>query len=133
MLTFFFVVLPHYWHWQSYPGRDFCSMERLLTLVRWLVMYLGQPLIPLPSSMTFFYDYLSISRSLWQPWTTLPALLMLTGCLVWAWRWRVRRPVFACGIFLFFAGHVMTSNVINLELAFEHRNHFPLIGIVLAL
>jgi hypothetical protein len=36
------------------------------------------------------------------------------------------------GILLFFAGHLLTSNILNLELAFEHRNQFPMIGIILA-
>src|SRR5690606_17648355 len=72
-LVFFLVIVPHYWHWNLYPGRDFSSVERLLTQGRVLIMYLGQILLPLPSSMTFFYDSLNLSRSLWQPWTTLPA------------------------------------------------------------
>jgi hypothetical protein len=38
----------------------------------------------------------------------------------------------ALGVFLFFAAHLITSNVIGLELAYEHRNHFALIGAVLA-
>ena len=35
-------------------------------------------------------------------------------------------------MFLFFAAHFIASNVIGLELAYEHRNHFALIGAVLA-
>ncbi|MCY1339280.1 hypothetical protein D9M69_251600 [compost metagenome] len=96
-------------------------------------MYIGQILLPLPESMKFFYDDIAISRSLWYPLSTLPALVLLIVLLAWAWSWRSRRPVFSLGVLLFFAGHFMTSNVINLELAFEHRNHFPLIGVVLAI
>lgn len=132
-LAYFAVVLPHFWHWDAYPGRDFSTPERLLTQARVLVMYLGQIVFPLPDRMPFIYDDLVVSRSLWQPWTTLPALLLLLALLIWAWRWRERRPLFALGVLLFFAGHFMTSNVIGLELVFEHRNHFPLIGAVLAL
>lgn len=126
------VALPHYWRWEAYPGRDFSSLERLLTQGRVLALYLGQILWPVPNSMPFFYDDLAISRGLLQPATTLPALLLLTGLLSWGWAWRHRRPLFALGILLFFAGHFLTSNVLNLELAFEHRNHFPMIGILLA-
>jgi len=128
-----FVVVPHYWRWDAYPYRDFSSYERLLTQGRVLAMYLGQIVLPLPNRLPFYYDDLVISRGLWQPLTTLPAWLLLFGLLAWAWHWRTRRPVFALGVFLFFAGHFMTSNVIGLELAFEHRNHFPLIGALLAL
>src|SRR5690606_40743870 len=35
-------------------------------------------------------------------------------------------------LLLFLASHAVASNVIPLELAFEHRNHFGLAGIVLA-
>jgi hypothetical protein len=130
--SFLLIIVPHYWSWDAYPGRNFSSYERLLTQARVLCMYLGQILLPLPSHMPFYYDWLQPSRGLLQPWTTLPALLLLLALLALAWRLRVRRPLFALGIFLFFAGHFVTSNVIALELAFEHRNHFPLIGIVLA-
>ncbi|WP_051176324.1 hypothetical protein [Luteimonas mephitis] len=130
---FLFYVVPHYWSWDAYAGRNFSSSERLLTQARVLCMYLGQILWPLPSHMPFYYDDLQPSRGLLHPWTTLPALLLVFGLLALAWRLRARRPLFALGIFLFFAGHAISSNVIGLELAFEHRNHFPLIGAVLAL
>jgi hypothetical protein len=127
------VVLPHYWSWGDYPGRTFSSAERLLTQGRVLVMYLGQILLPLPDRLTFFYDDLQISRSLFDPPSTLPAFVLIAALLAIAWRWREERPVFACGVLLFFAGHIITSNVINLEMVFEHRNHLPLIGVVLAI
>lgn len=132
VVVYAFVVVPHYWHWDAYGGREFSSYERLLTQGRVLVMYLGQILLPMPGWLPFHYDDLVVSRGLLLPLATLPAWLLVLGLLVWAWHWRIRRPLFALGVFLFFAGHFMTSNVINLELAFEHRNHFPLIGAVLA-
>jgi len=130
---YLFVVLPHYWSWGDYPGRTFSSAERLLTQGRVLVMHIGQILLPRPESMTFFYDDLPVSRGLLDPPSTLPALAMIAALLVLAWRWRGQRPIFACGVLLFFAGHALTSNVLNLEMAFEHRNHLPLIGVVLAI
>ena len=96
-------------------------------------MHIGQILVPLPRFMPFYYDWIEPSRGLLQPWTTLPAILLLLALLGIAWKMRVQRPLFALGVFLFFAGHFVTSNVLNLELAFEHRNHFPLIGAVLAI
>ena len=131
--AYLFVIVPHYWTWDTYPGRNFSSFERLLTQGRVLCMYLWEIVAPLPSNMPFYYDWLQTSRGLLQPWTTLPALGFLLALLATAWRMRNRRPLFSLGIFLFFSGHFVTSNVISLELAFEHRNHFPLIGIVLAI
>ena len=131
--VFVLLIVPGHWYPDSYPGRDFSSLERLLTQGRVLAMYLGQVLWPLPSHLPFYYDDLQPSRGLLQPWTTLPALLLVFGLLALAWRLRHRRPLLSLGILLFFAGHAVSSNIIGLELAFEHRNHFPLIGAVLAL
>lgn len=132
LLIYLLWVVPHHWSWNNYGMRDFNTIERLLTQGRILVMYLGQILWPLPSHLPFFYDNFEISHSLIEPASTLPALALIIGLLACAWWLRARRPLFAFGILLFFAGHFMTSNVLGLELAFEHRNHLPLIGIVLA-
>lgn len=132
LLVYLFVVVPHYWSWDTHAGRDFSTLERLMTQARVLGMYLGQIVLPYPDHMTFIYDGLPVSRSLWQPWTTLPAIALVAFLLAWAWRWRIKRPLFSLGVLLFFSGHFITSNVIALELVFEHRNHFPLIGAVLA-
>ena len=131
--AFLLLVVPRYWTSEPYAWRSFSSLERLLTEARILVMYLGQMLWPLPQSMPFYYDQLEPSRGLLSPPTTLLSLLLLAGLLGLAWALRARRPVFAAGVMLFFMGHFLTSNVLNLELAFEHRNHFPLIGFLLAL
>lgn len=132
-VAYFLLIVPHFWAWDAYPGRNFSSVERLLSQGRVLCMYLWQILLPMPSHMPFYYDWLQPSRGLLQPWTTLPAWGLLLTLLWAAWHLRLRRPLFSLGIFLFFFGHFVTSNVIGLELAFEHRNHFPLIGIVLAI
>ncbi|MFT4177988.1 MAG: hypothetical protein QM612_00760 [Thermomonas sp.] len=131
-LAYFLLVIPQHWHWEAYPGRDFSTPERLLTQARVLCMYLWQIVLPLPSHMPFYYDWLQPSRGLLQPWTTLPAIVFLLALLGIAWRLRTRWPLFSLGVFLFFGAHFVTSNVIGLELAFEHRNHFALIGAVLA-
>ena len=130
--AFFFFIIPHYWSWEAYPGRNFSSYERLISQARVLCMYLWEIIAPLPSRMPFYYDWLLPSRGLLQPWATLPSLFVIAGLLGSAWHLRHRRPLFSFGIFLFFFGHFITSNVIAVELAYEHRNHLPLIGIVLA-
>ena len=126
------VVIPHYWQWDAYPGRDFSTLERLLTQARVLCLYMWQILVPLPQHMAFYYDGLQPSRSLIHPWTTLPAIAVILALLGMAWRLRTRWPLFSLGVLLFFSAHFIASNVIGLELVFEHRNHFALIGAVLA-
>lgn len=132
LLIYVAVIIPHYWHAAPYPLRDFSTPERLLTQGRVLLMYLWQAATPIPSHLPFFYDDLVPSHGLLRPASTLISLLLLAALLALAWHLRHRRPLFSCGIFLFFSAHLITSNVIGLELAFEHRNHFALIGIVLA-
>ena len=132
-VAYLFVVVPAYWQWDTLGGREFSTLERVLTQPRVLCIYLWQILLPLPSHMPFYYDWLQPSRSLLQPWTTLPSILLVVALLVVAWRLRTRQPLFSLGVFLFFAAHFIASNVIGLELAFEHRNHFALVGAVLAI
>lgn len=131
LTCYLFMAVPYHWRWEAYPGRTFSSPERLISQGRILSLHLGQILLPLPDRMPFYYDWLQPSRSLWRPWTTLPGLALILGLLALAWRWRQSRPLFAFGIFLFFSGHFITSNVLDLELVFEHRNHLPMLGIVL--
>lgn len=130
---YLFWLLPHYGSSTAYDGREFNSTERLMSQARVLVMYLGQIVLPIPGHMPFNYDTFEASRGLLSPATTLASLLLLCALLAWALAWRHRRPVFTCGLLLFFTGHFITSNVIALELVFEHRNHFPMIGVLLAL
>ena len=131
--AYLLLVVPHYWTWDPYPARDFSTPERLLTEARVLCLYLWQIVLPLPSHMPFYYDWLQPSRGLLSPWTTLPALLVLAGMVAAAWYQRHRWPLLALGILWFLAAHFITSNIIGLELAFEHRNHFALIGAILAI
>lgn len=132
LLAYVFWVVPHFWQWEPHAGRDFSTLERLLTQPRVLCMYLGQILLPLPQHMPFYYDWVQPSRRLLQPGTTLPAIAVVAGLLGLAWGLRKRMPLVALGIFLFFGAHAVASNVVPLELAFEHRNHFALVGAVLA-
>lgn len=125
--------VPHVWEWDAHAGRDFSTLERLMTQPRVLCMYLWQILLPLPQHMPFYYDWVQPSRGLLAPWTTLPALAAVLGLLGLAWTARSRMPLFSLGVFLFFGAHAITSNVVPLELAFEHRNHFALIGACLAM
>ncbi|MGQ4584527.1 hypothetical protein [Lysobacter sp. F60174L2] len=132
-ILFVALVLPHYTSPQAYAIRDFTVGERLLTQMRVLPMYLEQMLLPLPANLVFYYDDYQKSTSLLEPITTLAGGVFLLFLLSLAAYARKRAPLLALGILWFFSAHALTSNVVNLELAFEHRNYFALLGVLIAL
>jgi tetratricopeptide (TPR) repeat protein len=82
--------------------------------------------------MAFFHDDVAVSTGLLSPATTLLSLLVLGGLLFAAIRLRNRLPLFAFGILLFFASHLLESTIFPLELMFEHRNYLGIAGIMIA-
>lgn len=118
--------------WQQYGARDFTPVERLLTQARVLVMYLGQIVLPAPDRFRFYYDDFPISHGLLDPWTTVASVVLLAALASTAIAVRRRMPLVGFGIAWFFASHALTSNIIPLEVAFEHRNYLALLGILVA-
>ncbi|MCG6871367.1 MAG: hypothetical protein LJE84_03670 [Gammaproteobacteria bacterium] len=112
---------------RGYASRDFSLGERLLTECQVLLGYLHSILLPRPGSLRFFFDDLPVAHSLWQP-ATLASVLGVLALIASALALRRRWPVYAFGVLWFFAGHLMESTVIGLELAFEHRNYVPAVG-----
>lgn len=130
---FLLVVVPTYATPAAYELRDFTVTERLLTQLRVLPLYLQWILLPLPRTLTFYYDAFPVSTNLLTPASTLLGGLFLATLLGLALWLRRRAPFFALGVLWFFAAHLITSSVIPLELVFEHRNYFALLGVLLAL
>ncbi len=125
-------VLPDYWGEGMLVGRSFDASERLLSQGRILSMYLGWMLWPAPDALVFYHDDFQVSRALFAPPATAWGFLLVGALLGSALFLRRRRPLVALGLFWFFGAHLLTSNVFNVELVFEHRNYFALLGIVLA-
>lgn len=109
----------------GFPLRSWTLAERLLTQPRILLEYLFLLGAPRPISPGLFNDNIVVSRSLTDPFVTLPAalaLLLLVAATVWL---RRRAPVVSLALLFFLVGHLMESTVIPLELYFEHRNYLP--------
>jgi tetratricopeptide (TPR) repeat protein len=116
----------------NYSVRTFNMQERLLTEARVLVFYLKLIVMPSISELGLFHDDISISRGLLDPPATLFAILALAGLLFAALALRTRQALVSLGILWFFAGHVLESTVLSLEIAHEHRNYLADYGILLA-
>lgn len=132
-IVFLVWVLPPAVADGAFTNRSFNAYERVLSQFRILPMYLGQVLLPLPSHLLFYYDNYPKSTGWLSPLTTLVGALFILVVLVAAWIARKRMPLVALGIFWFFSAHLITSNVLNLELAFEHRNYFAILGVLLVM
>ncbi|HCI12760.1 MAG: hypothetical protein A2063_05675 [Gallionellales bacterium GWA2_60_142] len=117
----------------GYSWRDFSLSERLMTEVRVLWFYMHMIVLPSMSEMGLHHDDFLISRSLLAPWTTLPAIAGLLLLMGGAFALRNKHPISAFGIAFFLTGHALESTVIPLEIAFEHRNYLPMLGILLPL
>ena len=117
----------------GYGGRRFTLMERLLTEGRVLFLYLSLILVPQIVRFSHQHDDIAISTSLTDPWTTLPSLAGHIALIVAAVMLRRRQPLIALGLLWFYAGHVLESTIFPLEIAYEHRNYLPSIGIVFVL
>lgn len=106
-------------------GRLWTYAQRLLTEPRVLVDYLALLWLPRPFSSGLFNDQYVASASLLHPLSTLPALLLVILLIAVAWRLRRRHPALALAVLFYFAGQLLESTSIPLELYFEHRNYVP--------
>jgi tetratricopeptide (TPR) repeat protein len=108
----------------NYNFRYFSPVERLLTEPRVVLYYLSQIFYPVPTRLSIEHD-IAVSTSLFSPWTTLPAIILVCS-LIGIGLYNVkRRPMLGFAVLFFFLNHVIESSVIGLELVFEHRNYLP--------
>lgn len=115
----------------DYAGRAFTLGERLLTESRVVLLYARMTLLPDPALFALFHDDFVLSRGLFDPPTTLAALVVLAGAAVVVVRWRP--PVLAFGLAWFLSGHLLESTVLPLELVHEHRNYLASAGLLFVL
>lgn len=119
------------WKWRSltsFSSRDYDMWERVMTQGRALLDYIGLILVPRLSSSSLYNDGFAISRGLFDPASTLPALI-LVGCALGAGlALRKRTPLLSFALLWFLAAHAIESTVFPLEMYFEHRNYVPLFG-----
>ena len=105
--------------------RDWTLGERLLSQPRALFDYLGLLVAPREGSGGVFNDGFAASHGLFDPATTLPALLGIVALVALGFAAHKRWPRLAAALLFFLAGHLMESGPVPLELYFEHRNYLP--------
>lgn len=116
----------------GFNSRPFTMLERVLTESRVLCFYISLILIPRINGFGLFHDDIALSTSIFTPWTTITSIIFIIGLIATAFYYRKKNPLFALGIGWFFIGHLLESTFFSLEIAHEHRNNLPSIGIIIA-
>lgn len=118
--------------WETFPERDFSGVERVLSQARVQWLYLSLVVWPSPARLNLDYDF-PVSRGLWQPPSTLFAIigiLLLIGGSIYLAR---KRPAIGFPLLAYFILHAVESGPVNLELVYEHRMYLPMTMLALAL
>jgi len=109
---------------KDYQYRPFTMRERLLTEPRVILYYISLLFYPVAPRLTLIHD-IQISKSLFDPWTTIVAIstipVLVGAALVKAKKW----PLVVYCILFFFLNHAIEGSFFSLEIIFEHRNYLP--------
>jgi protein O-mannosyl-transferase len=123
-------------------ARPFTMMERVLTQPRVILFYISLLFYPHPSRLMLIHD-MEISKSLFDPWTTFAAIVVIFLILVgaaliyrkegaltkWLEKYALLRimkgPLISYCIIFFFLNHLIEGSFISLQLIYEHRNYLP--------
>ena len=113
----------------GYQGRDFDMWQRFMTEARVLFLYLSLLLIPYARRFGLYHDDITLSTGLLDPVSTVVALTawaLIGLAIVYGAR---KRAPWAFAAAWFVVGHAMESTILPLEIAHEHRNYLPAVGI----
>lgn len=130
LISIFYVLSP-YLDPVNFIRRDFNLVERLLTETRVIFYYLKLFFYPLLSDLSLYHDDFIISKSLINPVTTLYSAIsmLLISILSFLLLRQHSLVLFAWGWFLI--SQLLESTFINLELVYEHRNYFGIVGFII--
>jgi len=130
LLSFAVILILAYIHvdfsklFQQYDLRNFTPLERMLSQPRVFIFYLSLLFYPINSRLTLLHD-MEVSRTLGEPWTTLPAIILVFFIVAFALFFCRKRPLVSFCIIFYFLNHLIEGSFLNLELIYEHRNYLP--------
>ena len=110
---------------QVLESRQWTIGQRVLTEPRVLLDYLRLLVVPRVLSTGVYNDSYAWSTDLFHPLATPFALLAVLALVGAGFALRRLMPALAAALLFFFAGHLLESTTIPLELYFEHRNYLP--------
>ncbi len=113
-----------------FARRPFTLIERVLTEPRVLFDYLYYWFIPHIDSPGLLTQDFPLSKTLFDPLSTLASIISLIALIALAIAIRKKQPYLSLAILFYFTGHIIESSVVPLEIYFEHRNYLPSIFLV---
>ncbi len=115
-------------------GIDWTAIEYLFTELRIVSRYIFLILFPNPSSMVFDYsNAYPVSKSLFNPVSTLFSLLFLLVLFLFSVRYIKKFPLISFGILWYLVTISLESFIaLGLDPYFEHRNYLPGLGLFIA-
>ncbi|MDY6966966.1 MAG: hypothetical protein SVM80_13590, partial [Halobacteriota archaeon] len=132
---------------EGYVQRNFSPYERVLTQFRVVFFYISLLFYPHPDRLNLDHD-IEVSRSMFDPITTLLSMLFIFGSILIATITMIRYKshglhksndvnrytlLLCFCIFWFFINLVLESSIIPLEMVFEHRVYLPSVCFFLAI
>ena len=112
---------------EGYQYRTFTMSERVLTQFRIVLYYLTLLIFPHPSRLNLDYDF-PISKTIFDPPTTLISILIIAGLIGYSFWTAKKRPVISFCILWYFGNLVIESSIFPLEMVYEHRLYLPSVG-----
>jgi len=116
----------------DFSSRPFTMGERLMTQSRVIWFYLKEITLPFQANTGLFNDSYPVSKSLINPWTTLPALLGLIFLVAITIILTRKRKLIGFCLAFYFIANLMESTILPLENVFIHRNYLASVAIFLA-
>lgn len=115
----------------TYVVQPFTLAEHVLTETRVLWFYLKLIFIPNPAEFGLYHDDFTLSRGLFEPAATALAVAGVLALVTGSVAFRKKAPVLSFAILFFLIGHSIESSIFSLEIAHEHRNYLPMVGLTM--
>jgi len=112
---------------EGYAYRTFTMSERVLTQFKVVLYYLTLLIYPHPSRLNLDYDF-PISKTIFDPPTTLISILIVAGLIGYSIWTAKKRPMISFCILWYFGNLVIESSIFPLEMVYEHRLYLPSVG-----
>jgi len=109
----------------------FTPLEKLFLAPRILLYYVYLMLFPFVGNYRLLYDFDWVNAS--SHVYSYIAIVAVLFSFYYSWLKRKKNPYLFWGISFFLLNHIAESTIVEIDLAFEHRNYLPSLGLFFCL